>query len=84
MNCYHFSLGNSTEGPIGFCAQVVATTSAEAVAKLQRALRNVSGTMSEVAIGNREQDLEYLNVYFNPTAIELSDADEAKTPVARR
>ena len=35
-------------------------------------------------MGDRNHDLEYLNVYFNPAAIEPSDADEAETPVAKR
>jgi len=78
MNRYHFSLGNSTEGPIGFCAEVVAATQSEATAKLKRTLRNVSGSACEVAVGDPNRDVECLNVYFNPTAIGLSDIDEAE------
>jgi hypothetical protein len=35
---YHFSLGNSFDGPIGFCARVDAETAEEAVTKLNKAL----------------------------------------------
>ena len=35
---YHFDLGNSTDGPIGFCARVTADSPEDALAALKDAL----------------------------------------------
>ena len=82
MSRYHFSLGNSTEGPIGFCAAVQATTEREAATKLRRALRDISAAACEVALGNPNKDVEYVAVYFNPARIELSDIDQTESQLA--
>ncbi len=39
MKAYHFSCGNSTKGPIGLCAEVVADTQEEAASRLRKARR---------------------------------------------
>jgi len=77
MKSYHFSLGNSASGPIGFSAQVKANTQNEAAAKLRRAVQQSTGAASEVALRLPDPDIEYLAVYFNPDAIRASDIDEA-------
>jgi hypothetical protein len=77
MNSFHFSLGNSTSGPIGFCAQVAANTRGEAAAKLRRAVQQSTGAAGEVLIRSAGPNIEYLAVYFNPDAIRASDIDEA-------
>jgi len=76
MKSYHFSFGNSTSGPVGFCAQVAADTRGEAAAKLRRAVQQSTGASGEVAIRSAGPDIEYLAVYFNPEAIRTSDIDE--------
>jgi len=78
MTRYHFSLGNSTEGPIGFCAVVDGASRTEATAKLKRALRNISGPSGDLGVSDPNRNVEYLNVYFNPTVIGLSDIDGAE------
>jgi len=82
MNGYHFSLGNSASGPIGFCAQVAADTRGEATAKLRRAVQQFTGAASEVAIRSSDPDIEYLAVYFNPDCIRASDINEAEPEAA--
>ena len=77
MNSYHFSLGNSASGPIGFCAQVAADTRGEAATKLRRAVQQSTGAAGEAAIRSSDPDIEYLAVYFNPDRIRASDIDEA-------
>lgn len=75
MKSFHFDLGNSTKGPIGFCAVVKAKTEKEALALLKAALP------TDVKIdpcGTDEQNsaVEYIEVYFNDKAITLKDIDE--------
>lgn len=85
LQSYHFSLGNSTDGPVGFCARVLATSKEQAVARLQEALHAVS----EVKIFDDMQDdedmspgegIEYINVYLNADAVQASDIDEIDDP----
>lgn len=68
---YHFSLGNSSEGSIGFCAVVSATSKKAALATLKCALPE----QMEVFVDHSEDpDVEYINVYFNTDAITEKDA----------
>jgi hypothetical protein len=69
MKSYHFDLGNSNTGPIGFSARVNAGSMDEALAILQEALPN------ELPADGLPKDIEYLNVYFNGEAITLKDID---------
>lgn len=78
---YHFSLGNSTTGPVGFCARVIATSKTQAVLRLQEALFAVP----DVKVFDDQQDdedsspgegIEYINVYLNATAVRASHIDE--------
>jgi hypothetical protein len=66
---YHFCLGNSTEGPVGFCARVDATSKEEAVELLKAKLPD--SVMVQGSGGN-----EYIEVYLNNEAITTSDIDE--------
>ena len=71
---YHFDLGNSTDGPIGFCARVTADSPEEALAALKDALPDdiqLSMSWADVARG-----VEYMTVYLNPSAITVDDIDE--------
>ena len=66
---YHFCLGNSTEGPVGYCARVDATSKEEAVELLKARLPN------SVLVSDSFGD-EYIEVYLNIEAITKSDIDE--------
>lgn len=70
MPTYHFSLGNSTDGPIGFCARIRADSEEAAIERLKAQLCD-----TEVSIDDRE-DGEYIEVYFNADAVKASDIDE--------
>lgn len=72
---YHFSLGNSSYGPIGFCAQVCAKSHTEAVGKLKSALQKSTGALCEVSLRSVDESLEYLTVYFNPACIDTRHID---------
>lgn len=74
MPSYHFSLGNSTDGPIGFCARVEASDASDAVDRLQEIL-------SKRLNGNEELEIysngpEYVSVYFNQAVLSFDDIDE--------
>ncbi len=73
LKSYHFDLGNSSVGPVGFCARVSATSKVNAVAKLHARLDEdyeVPYDATDGEIG------EYLCVYFNHDAITVKDIDE--------
>ena len=70
---YHFSLGNSSEGPVGFCARITASSKEAAVAKLQMALFDA---LDHPVCGEDADDIEYIQVYFNSDAITVDDIDE--------
>jgi hypothetical protein len=70
---YHFSLGNSTKGAIGFCTRVFATSKQHAVEKLLESLPS-EHDMSDCG----QPDIIYLNVYFNGEAISAKDIDDVE------
>jgi hypothetical protein len=75
MKSYHFSLGNSNDGAIGFCASVQGKSEGDAVDRLKRLLpTEVEVTNSDFGTG------EYLAIYFNPTAIRAQNIDEVEEP----
>ena len=75
MKSYHFSLGNSSNGAIGFCASVRGDSKREAVERLKRLLP------TEVGVKNSDFGTgEYLEIYFNPTAIRTRNIDEVEEP----
>ena len=69
VQSYHFSLGNSNEGPVGYCARVDAISEDEAVELLKARLPD--SVMVSDSFGN-----EYIEVYLNIEAIPKSDIDE--------
>ena len=71
---YHFCLGNSTEGPVGCCARVNATSEEEAVELLKARLPD--SVMVQGSGGNEYLGNEYIEVYLNIEAITKSDIDE--------
>jgi hypothetical protein len=76
---FHFSLGNSSCGPIGFCARIKARNSKQAVEILKRAVERF-GSEVDVAkstgVRGEEENVEYLRAYFNTDAITEKDIDE--------
>ena len=69
---YHFDLGNSSSGPVGFCARIVATSKKEAVEKLIAAMPDERMIEHDDA----ETGVDYFAVYFNPAAVSEKDIDE--------
>jgi hypothetical protein len=76
MPSYHFSLGNSTDGPVGFCARVTANSKEEALEMLKRFLPNVFECDNPYVCLPAEGD--YITVYFNQDAITVDDIDEVQ------
>ena len=72
MKSYHFSVGNSTDGPIGMCARILAPSKKDAVRVFQDAL----GEYMSVPPNEGDASIEYIHVYFNEEAITAEDIDE--------
>jgi len=72
MRRYRFSLGNSSRGPVGYCAAILAETEEEAVAKLKAAIP-LSGSVTPYGPGG---GVEYIEVYFNESAITADHIEE--------
>lgn len=73
---YHFSLGNSTTGPIGFCARVKAYSEEEAVDVLRNSLpREISITPAADLDADMKRVI-YIEAYLNPDVIRKEDIDE--------
>jgi hypothetical protein len=71
LKSYHFSFGNSTDGPVGFCARVRAKSRAEAA----RLLRKAMPPSQKVTVLNT-RGIEYVEAYFNPDALTTKGIDE--------
>jgi hypothetical protein len=72
---FHFSCGNSTDGPIGFCGRVEGETKEEALEIMKKVLPR------EVIIrpyGSNEDNgkVEYIEAYITPENMTLEDIDE--------
>ena len=77
MPNYHFDLGDSNNGPVGFCAVIQAGSKERALAILQMALPE-DGVDVEYrdSNGNKVPELEYIRVYFNPKHVTVKDIDD--------
>ena len=64
----HFDLGNSTDGPIGFCARVTAKNEKEALGLLRERLPD--------SIYVHEDGWEYIEIYLSPHNISVDDISE--------
>jgi hypothetical protein len=67
---YHFDLGNSSDGPIGFCAVVKADSPEGAVELLKERL---PGEIKVPALDGVGEAGEYIEVYFNAEKISTDD-----------
>lgn len=72
---YHFDLGNSTYGPIGFCARVVAKSKRAALAKL---IDRLPESVLVRPLWNDDWCYkgEYIEIYINPKVITTDDIDD--------
>lgn len=77
MKIYHFDLGNSTKGPVGFCADVRAESKEDAVKKFRKYIDAFEDGY-EVDDGMMGRSVEYCNVYFNSDAITENDIDDER------
>ena len=73
LKSYLFSLGDSTNGPVGFCTRVIADSPEEALAKVKELLPEC---VEQHGFG---RSVEYLNVYINTNAITLAAIVEGET-----
>jgi hypothetical protein len=69
---FHFSLGDSSDGPVGFCATIRASSTKQAVEKLKAALP----TESMVLENHVEAGVEYIRVDFDSGAVSEADLDD--------
>lgn len=65
---FHFDVGDSTYGSIGFCAAVRARSRSAALKRLRKNLPR------ELPIAPQE-GAEYIRVYINPCALSTRDID---------
>lgn len=68
MNRYHFSLGDSTNGPIGYSGQIKADTASSAVDTLRELLH-----YHEVEVRLLDSRLDYLEIFFGPASAITED-----------
>lgn len=82
MTSYHFDVGNSNDGPIGFCARVLADSREEAVERLRLALDNMQDNYknfddcTDDKSESPGEGIEYVKVYFNADAITAANIDD--------
>ena len=74
MRSYHFDLGNSSKGPVGFCARVTANSKVEALNILRQAIDIEDGLHVRPPYGL--EGVEYIRVYFNSEAVSTADIDD--------
>ena len=74
MFSFHFDVGDSSNGPIGLCARVVAATRQAALQKVRNALPE----LVEIPTPDHP-DVEYIHVYLNADAITVKHIDDRET-----
>lgn len=72
LKSYHFDVGNSNTGPLGFCGRVKADSKEEALQLLREALPETV----EVKSMEHHHRVEYLHVYVNDEAIKVEDISD--------
>jgi len=72
---YHFDIGNSNTGPVGFSAVVTSTTKRKALNALKRCLPE-SVRVDPFESKSKGGSIEYIEVYFNDLNISVRDIDE--------
>jgi hypothetical protein len=75
LQSFHFSCGDSSHGPVGFCARIVAWDKQAALKRL-RSLLAESWPISAMVQDDHYHPDEYFSVYFNDLAVTVGDIDE--------
>jgi hypothetical protein len=78
LKLYKFSMGNSTDGPIGFVVDIVAGSETEALAYLQEAIDGwpCIERAEYYSLDDEEKGIRYFDIYFNSSAVSVSDIEE--------
>jgi hypothetical protein len=79
LKSYHFSLGNSGSGPIGFAARIRARDKAEAIRILNTVLPE-SVTIYDNLYDEDGAGIEYITVYFGMKPLTPKTAIMADSP----
>ncbi len=79
-NSYHFICGDSSRGPIGFCAHVKAPNKSAAVERLQEflAANSVVDLKKSSSVKGDRAAVEYCTVYIEGTRVVESDINEVE------
>ena len=75
MPTYHFDVGDSTAGPIGFCASVRAKSKEKALELLKEILPESVDASDPFADVDQRGEVEYVRVYLNADALTVADID---------
>jgi hypothetical protein len=75
LKSYHFSLGNSSDGPIGYCARIKATSKESAV-EILKAVLPCESKVTPCGSDEQNKAVEYIQAYFNPDHASLKDIFE--------
>jgi hypothetical protein len=75
LTSFHFDLGDSVKGPVGYCARVVAETPEDALERLRGWIDALNAEI-ETELGDDVRAEEYLTLYLNPGAVAVTDIDE--------
>ena len=73
MNSYLFSVGDSAQDTVGFCARVFAESEKEALEKL---VDHIDNQYRGCIDTQPTQEIEYFNFYVNTNRISIDDIDE--------
>lgn len=81
LKSYHFDLGDSSAGPIGYCARVAAYSEEEAVELLKAAMPQEQGIGEHALTPGcsakiKGPGIEYIQVYFNQDAVNQDSIDD--------
>lgn len=82
MPSYHFDLGDSSDGPVGYCARVTAASPAQAVSRLREAIAGMGDCVRPFDDCTDDDSLrpgpgiEYIRVYMNAERITAEAIDD--------
>ena len=76
IQSYHFDVGNSNTGPVGYCGRINARSESHALAILRESLP-VDLTIDPTTLNDEDSggSVDYLSAYFNADAVTLKNLD---------
>jgi hypothetical protein len=87
LKSYLFDLGNSTDGPIGYCTRIEAESAAKAVEQLKEIIADLNREYDLAKgaglRGDPSRRVEYFVVYFNAQMVSEANIVEVN-PVEER